>query len=67
MPAKVTITKDYRIQCSGCGRKVKAEYKAQDPAPCGCAWVWEGDRLIAVLRWKKEVFESIDWIPKPDR
>ena len=48
MPAKVTITKDNRIRCGGCGRKVKAEYKAQDPAPCGCAWVWEGDRLVAV-------------------
>jgi len=28
------------IVCHRCGRRVQAEYKAQDPAPCGCAWTW---------------------------
>ena len=46
--AKVTITKDNRIRCDGCGKTVEAEYKAQSPAPCGCVWVWENGKLIAV-------------------
>jgi hypothetical protein len=28
------------VHCHRCGKRVKAEYKEQDPAPCGCAWVW---------------------------
>ncbi len=38
------------IHCHFCGRHVHAEYKAQDPAPCGCAWVWENGQLVACLR-----------------
>ena len=48
MSSKVTMTADGKIKCRGCGKKVKAEYKAQDPAPCGCAWVWENGHLVAV-------------------
>ena len=44
----VKMTADNKVRCGNCGHKVKAEYKAQDPAPCGCAWVWENGRLIAV-------------------
>lgn len=36
------------VLCTACRRVVQAEYKAQDPAPCGCAWVWEDNRLVAV-------------------
>lgn len=35
------------IHCHFCGRRVRGEYQAQDPAPCGCAWVWENGRLVA--------------------
>jgi excisionase family DNA binding protein len=42
----VVMTADYRVRCPRHG-KVVAEYKAQDPAPCGCAWVWE-DGLLTV-------------------
>lgn len=35
------------IHCHLCGKRVKGEYKAQDPAPCGCAWMWENGRLAA--------------------
>lgn len=31
---------DGRIRCGGCGQVMDAEYRAQDPAPCGCAWTW---------------------------
>ncbi len=34
----VKRTADGRLCCGGCGETVRAEYKAQDPAPCGCAW-----------------------------
>lgn len=36
------------VRCPVHGVQAGAEYKAQDPAPCGCAWVWEDARLIAV-------------------
>ena len=35
-------------RCPWHGVQRGAEYAAQDPAPCGCAWVWEDDRLVAV-------------------
>jgi hypothetical protein len=44
----VKMTADGKVRCGNCGRKVEAEYKAQNPAPCGCAWVWENGRLIAI-------------------
>lgn len=49
MTARVTITDD-GLHCQGCGKMVSAEYKQQDPAPCGCAWVWNEStqRLEAV-------------------
>lgn len=31
---------DGRIRCGGCGQVMDAEYRAQDPAPCGCVWTW---------------------------
>ena len=34
-----------RCPCHGAQRG--AEYAAQDPAPCGCAWVWENGQLVA--------------------
>lgn len=33
--------------CPVHGPQRGAEYRAQDPAPCGCAWVWENGRLVA--------------------
>jgi len=36
------------IRCPRHGIVPGAEYRAADPAPCGCAWVWEGGRLMAV-------------------
>jgi len=44
----VKMTANGKIKCPGCGRKIKAEYRQQTPAPCGCDWVWENGRLIAV-------------------
>jgi excisionase family DNA binding protein len=35
------------IHCPHHGN-IEATYAAQDPAPCGCAWVWEDELLIAV-------------------
>lgn len=35
-------------RCPWHGPQRGAEYGAQDPAPCGCAWVWEGGQLVAV-------------------
>ena len=37
-------------RCPWHGPQVGAEYGQQDPAPCGCAWVWsaDGHRLEAV-------------------
>jgi hypothetical protein len=45
----VRMTADYRIRCPHHGKlDVSAdEYRAQNPAPCGCVWEWEGERLIA--------------------
>ena len=34
--------------CPRHGPQRGAEYRAQDPAPCGCTWVWENGQLIAV-------------------
>lgn len=35
-------------RCPWHGPQRGAEYKQQDPAPCGCAWVFEDARLVAV-------------------
>ena len=35
-------------RCPYHGPQRGAQYAAQDPAPCGCAWVWEDDQLVAV-------------------
>ena len=37
---RVKQTADGKLRCGGCGSTVDAEYRAQDPAPCGCAWTW---------------------------
>lgn len=37
---RVKQTADGRVRCGGCGQVMDAEYRAQDPAPCGCAWTW---------------------------
>ncbi len=37
---RVKQTADGRVRCGGCGQVMDAEYRAQDPAPCGCAWSW---------------------------
>ena len=34
-------------RCPWHGVQRGAEYAAQDPAPCGCAWVWENGQLVA--------------------
>ena len=45
----VQLTADGKIHCDGCGRTVEGVREAQDPAPCGCAWVWtDNGRLEAV-------------------
>lgn len=55
MPARVTMTADGKIKCRGCGKRVRAEYKAQDPAPCGCAWVWdEKTHVLVAVPSRKE-------------
>ncbi len=53
----VKRTADGRLCCGGCGETVRAEYKAQDPAPCGCAWVWTDDGKLEAVptragRWR---------------
>lgn len=50
---EVKITHDNKTRCPVHG-EADGEYEAQDPAPCGCAWVWDEKtgRLIAVPSWK---------------
>jgi hypothetical protein len=36
------------VRCPRHGMQKGATYGAQDPAPCGCGWVWENGKLIAV-------------------
>ncbi len=43
-------------RCPQHGEQPGAEYKAQDPAPCGCAWVWdEATALLVAVLSRKEV------------
>lgn len=36
-------------KCGACGQKVVAAYAAQNPAPCGCEWLWDEEtgRIVA--------------------
>jgi hypothetical protein len=47
----VVMSVDGTVHCT-CGRHVRAAYEAQDPAPCGCAWVWEDGRLIVAPSYR---------------
>jgi len=38
---QVIQQEDGKIRCGLCGRQVVAEYKAYNPAPCGCVWDWQ--------------------------
>lgn len=43
---QVKITHNDKPRCPVHGEQ-ETRYEAQDPAPCGCAWVWENGKLIA--------------------
>lgn len=40
---EVIVRADGLLFCPCCRAEVKAEYEAQDPAPCGCRWYWHDD------------------------
>lgn len=44
---QVKLTHNDKPRCPVHGEQ-NTQYQAQDPAPCGCAWVWEDNKLIAV-------------------
>lgn len=47
MSNHVKVQADGKLRCPRHGA-IRAEYKPQDPAPCGCAWIWEDEYLVAV-------------------
>jgi len=58
---KVTIT-NAGLHCENCGKTVQAEYKAQNPAPCGCVWVWDGGYInsLAYLTACDQIEDPLD-------
>lgn len=53
MDNRVTIVPG-GCRCPHCGVVKEAEYKAQDPAPCGCAWVWDESTGLLIATPSRE-------------
>jgi len=52
------------VSCHRCGQRVKAEYQAQDLAPCGCAWTWNDQGKLEASGSNRE--DPDESIPLPD-
>lgn len=47
-------------RCGCCGRIVKSAYRPRRPAPCGCAWLEAGGRVLAVPN--RSEYLSKSWV-----